>query len=210
MASIARIRELIADGKTDLEIDAFLREEAAADSEFGGHSPTRTFHSLAATMRRAQRENRGVPAHYVLVLLQLFRSLWEEMAANGDAPDSEAVVLRMLAGVTPANTVSEAFINLHADMSRLAVPVRRTLAADLSAREAAERRYHRTIGAHQVICVTPVAEAIAEVNKVLFSTFRDKPCFRALFPEESLRPCVPLLLAHYPTWTDLLAELKAA
>lgn len=210
MPNIARIRQLIADGKTDLEISAVLEADVANDSDFGWTSPTRTFHSLAATMHRASREGRGVPAHYVVVLLDLFRTIWEELAANGDAKGSEEVVLRMLAGVVPAETVSDAYIRLRDDMSRLALSVRRTRAEDLTARAAAEGRYHRQVGQHAVVCLAHVAAVIADVNKTLFSTFCDKPGFRELFTDATLQPCATLLLAYYPTWQELLAEPLAA
>lgn len=210
MANIARIRQLIADGKSDLEIAAVLHAEVANDNDFGWTSPSRTFQSLAATMHRTVRDGRAVPAHFVLVLLGLFRTMWEELAARGDAKGSEAVVLRMLASVAPAGTVSQAYMRLQDDMSRLAVSARRTQERDQPARAAAERRYLHTVGGESVICLANAAAVVAEVNKTLFSTFGGEPGFSELFPEASLQPCTTLLLAYYPTWSELLAERLAA
>lgn len=210
MPNIARIRQLIADGNSDLQIAAILQAEVANDNDFGWTSPSRTFQSLAATMHRTVREGRGVPAHFVLVLLDLFRTMWEELAASGDAKGAEEVVLRLLTPVAPAGTVSEAYIRLRDDMSRLTVSARRTREEDRAAREAVERRYHRAVGPDTVICLAQAAAVIADVNKTLFSTFCDKPGFSELFPDATLQPCTTLLLAYYPTWSELLAEPLAA
>jgi hypothetical protein len=206
MANIARIRALINEGKSDAEIDALLQAETPAGAELGWSNPTRTFHSLAATMRRAQAEDRAVAAHEVLVQLELFRTIWEEVAASGEWKDSEAVVLRMLAPVAAAASVSDAYRKLHGDMSVLAIPVRSTPKANLALRDATEQQYLRTHRKHPIICVTRVAAAVAEVNKVLFSAFGDRPAYRDLFPEAVLQPCVPLLIRHRPTWRELLAH----
>jgi hypothetical protein len=207
MINIARIRQLINEGKSDAEIDVLLENETPAGANLGWSNPTRTFHSLAATMRRALTEDRAVAAQEVLVQLELFRTIWEEVAASGEWPDSEAVVLRLLAPVTAATSVSEAYRKLHGDMTVLALPARTTPKAKLAQREAIEREYLRTDGAHPIVCVTRAAAAVAEVNKVLFSAFGDRPAYRELFPEAALQPCAPILLMHRPTWRELLANL---
>lgn len=206
MANIARIRQLINEGKTDAEIDAVLLAETPAGAGMGWTNPTRTFHSLAATMRRALAEDRAVAAQEVLIQLELFRTIWEEVAASGDWQDSEAVVMRMLSPVAPAASVSEAYRKLHDDMSVLAVPARATPEEQLGRRAATERTYQRTAGKHPVICVARAAAAVAEVNKVLFSAFGAKPAYRDLFPDTALQPCVLLLLRHRPTWRELLVH----
>ena len=210
MVNIARIRALINEGKSDAEIDVLLQAETPAGAELGWTNPTRTFHSLAATMRRAQTEDRAVAAHEVLVQLQLFRTIWEEVAASGEWQDSEAVVLRLLEQVAPAGSVSDAYRKLHGDMTVLAIPARSTSKANLALRETTERTYLRTHGKHPIICVTRVAAAVAEVNKVLFSAFGDRPAYRDLFHEAALQPCVPLLMRHRPTWRELLEHRPVA
>jgi hypothetical protein len=209
MTEIARIRELISEGKSDADIAAQLWVEARDVDNLGWDHPGSTFRSLATTLHRAVMEDRVVGAGEVLALLGLFRLFWEEVSACGDVPKVERATCERLAAVVPAPTVSAAFVQLHADMVQLAVAKEGLSAEQQRSRAFVERRYLRQVGRHPVICCARAGSAVADATDVLFQALGAQAHYRQLFLPEVLQPCVPLLLVHRPTWSELLAGQAA-
>lgn len=208
MLDIARIRTLIAAGKHDADIAAQLQREARTNGAPGADDPGRTLNALVKTMHRAVLEDRTVAAKETLVLLGMFRCIWEEIAARGDVPTVENATLIRLTDVSPAPSVGKAYERLHEDMLQLSKPVKDLNPAEQAARAKVEGRYLRQIGEHPVICCARAASAVADVCDVLYQVLGEQPQYQVLFTPQMLQPAVPLLLVHRPTWRELLREAQ--
>lgn len=209
MSDIARIRTLIAAGKSDADIAEHLQREARKADNFGTDDPGRTFGALARTMHRAVRDDRPVAAKEALVLLDFFRRFWEEIAARGDVPSVESAVVTRLAKVVSAPTVGKAYERLHEDMLQLSKPAKGLNPGQKRARAEVESRYLRQVGQHSVICCAKVASAVADVCEVLYQVLSEQTHYEELFSRAVFQPAMPLLLVHRPTWREILAEAQA-
>jgi hypothetical protein len=208
MPDIARIRTLIATGKHNADIAAQLQQEARNDPGLKMDDSSRTFRALAATMHRAVLDERTVASKETLVLLNLLRRFWEEVAARGDVPNVESATLTRLAEVAPATTVGKAYEQLHEDMLQLSRPVKGLNSAERLVRKDVESRYLRQMGGHPVICCATAASAVADVLEVLYQVLGEQTHYAGLFTQEALQPALPLLQVYRPTWREILAEAK--
>lgn len=209
MDNVRRIRELISAGKSDADIVAALRAARDDDDDLGWSNPNRMLRGLAATMRRAVNDDRAVGAHEVVKLLELFRTLWEEVVANDDVAKVNEVALRILGDVTSADSVGKAYVQLHDDMTALARPLRQLDEKGREARARVETRYLREVAGNPVICPARVGLAVADLSEAIFRLLDDDSRYRHILTADVLRPCLELTIVHRPRWVELLGDASS-
>lgn len=210
MSEISQIRALIKDGKSDAVIQATLRDVRRDAPPGTWDQQEGMLRALVLTMHRAHEQDRIVGATEVMVLLKLFRALWEEVAANGDAfKVNELVLDAFLPLAVPERTVSKVFVHLERDMATLVRAVPAVLSGhEREERIEVERRHLRVVGGWPLIVLSAVALAIADASESAFLALVDDRRYREALSPDVLRYCVPLLLADRPTFSEIVIEAK--
>lgn len=206
MNDVSRIRALIGQGKTDAEISAIVNDGQDEKEGVGWDSPSGMFRVLSSTMRRAVLETWPVAPHEVLKQLTLFRILWEEVAANGDAAGVHEHTLDFIETVSPGDTLAIAFDRLHTDLTYLVRPVPDLNADEREYRAAIELRHRLNVDGFPVICFARIASVLAEMSARVYQALSAKPSYKDLFPVSILQPCVDIIVLPRDTWSSLLKQ----
>ncbi|MYM92437.1 hypothetical protein [Duganella vulcania] len=169
------------------------------------NSPRAMFRSLALTMRRCVEQECPVDANELVLLLDLFRTLWEEIVANGDLAVAHDLALKPLLAVREGDRVSSIYEALYDDAVRLVRPPP-TTPGELGRRKEVAARYGKVVGKTPVICMARAAEAVAEASLVLYTALGQAHRYQVLFTADVLEPLISVLVMPRQPWSTVLAE----
>jgi hypothetical protein len=210
MTDIARIRALINEGKTNAEIEEILQSRRHSTSPGACDQPEPTLRALTLTMRRAYDQERGVGSLEVMDILTVFRTLWEEVAGNGDTDRVSSLAMASLSHVSQEITVGNVFKQLHKDMACLMRNANAAMPkAERDERIEVEARYRRIVGGVPFIWPAAAALAVAEACEHIFEVLADDPRYHAILTPEVLKVCAPILLVDRPTLAEFAIQAKA-
>lgn len=211
MHEIAAIRSLIHEGKSDAEISAIVSESALnrGGGEFG--VPGKMFRALSNTVHRAVDLACPVSAHELVAILSLFRSVWEEVVANGDKMKVENACESVFCGIAPGVPVAKVYEQLVDDMEVLMTPPGSMTTAERAQRAEVEKRYLMTVGSNPVVCLAKTSAAVVDAISAILTILGTDGRYQELSSDDAISAsgCSLILVMPRQTWAALIRETAA-
>jgi hypothetical protein len=209
---VAAIRALIKDGKTDAEIESLIGDSPlnrGAGQDFG--STEGAFKALSNTLHRAVDSQCPVSAHEMYAVLGYFRTVWEEVVANGDKPKVDAACESAFAAIAPNMPVAKAYQQLVDDAEVLMLPVDGLTESDRELRADVQKRYLLRVDNKHVICLAKASAAVIDALAAVFTILGADGRYQELSSNEAIANarCTVILVMPRPTWATLMREASA-